>query len=35
MYLLDTNICIYAIKSKSSGVMKKISDNITHRIFIS
>ena len=35
MYLLDTNICIYAIKSKSSGVVKKISENITHRIFIS
>jgi tRNA(fMet)-specific endonuclease VapC len=35
MYLLDTNICIYAIKQKSEKLLKKIHDCINSKIFIS
>jgi tRNA(fMet)-specific endonuclease VapC len=35
MYLLDTNICIYAIKKKSNQVLDKISANYGHGIYIS
>jgi len=35
MYLLDTNICIYAIKKKSDGLLEIISQNLENGIFIS
>ena len=35
MYLLDTNICIYAVKRKPSQVIKKIAENMNDGIFIS
>ncbi|MBN2619084.1 MAG: type II toxin-antitoxin system VapC family toxin [Spirochaetales bacterium] len=35
MYLLDTNICIYAIKNKPKSVLKKISENFNNGIYIS
>ena len=35
MYLLDTNICIYAIKNKTQTVLKKISENFNNGIYIS
>ncbi len=35
MYLLDTNICIYAIKKRSPRVIEKISENLTEGIYIS
>jgi tRNA(fMet)-specific endonuclease VapC len=35
MYLLDTNICIYAIKKKSPQILDKIAKNIKNGIFIS
>lgn len=35
MYLLDTNICIYAIKNKPTCVLKRISENFNNGIYIS
>ena len=35
MYMLDTNICIYAIKNKPEQVLKKIKNNIHKGICIS
>ncbi|MGL1891418.1 MAG: type II toxin-antitoxin system VapC family toxin [Spirochaetaceae bacterium] len=35
MYLLDTNICIYAIKNRPLNVLKKISENFSDGIYIS
>ena len=35
MFLLDTDICIYAIKKKSQTVLTSISDNIHRGIYIS
>jgi len=35
MYLLDTNICIYAIKKKSEDLLEKLSMNLENGIFIS
>lgn len=35
MYLLDTNICIYAIKNKSESVLRKIFENFNKGIYIS
>ncbi|MBN1410379.1 MAG: type II toxin-antitoxin system VapC family toxin [Spirochaetales bacterium] len=35
MFLLDTNICIYAIKKKSDLVLDNISANFKHGIYIS
>jgi tRNA(fMet)-specific endonuclease VapC len=35
MFLLDTNICIYAIKRKSDLLLEKISSNLKHGIYIS
>ncbi|MBN1700167.1 MAG: type II toxin-antitoxin system VapC family toxin [Spirochaetales bacterium] len=35
MFLLDTNICIYAIKKKSDLVLDNISINFKHGIYIS
>ncbi|MBU1219049.1 type II toxin-antitoxin system VapC family toxin [Myxococcota bacterium] len=35
MFLLDTNICIYAIKKKPVSVLDKIKENVNSGIFIS
>ncbi len=35
MYLLDTNICIYAIKKKSENLLQKLSINFEKGILIS
>jgi tRNA(fMet)-specific endonuclease VapC len=35
MYLLDTNICIYAIKKKSEDLLEKLSRNLENGILIS
>lgn len=35
MYLLDTNICIFAIRKRSQNVIKRISENLDKGIFIS
>jgi tRNA(fMet)-specific endonuclease VapC len=35
MYLLDTNICIYAIKKKSENLLQKLSMNLEKGILIS
>ena len=35
MYLLDTNICIFAIKKKPEIVLKKLKDKISDGIYIS
>ncbi len=35
MYLLDTNICIFAIKKKPEIVLKKLKEMITDGIYIS
>lgn len=35
MYLLDTNICIYAIKSKSQNLLDKVEFEFKNGIFIS
>ena len=35
MYLLDTNICIYAIKRKSENLLQKLSMNLEKGILIS
>jgi tRNA(fMet)-specific endonuclease VapC len=35
MFLLDTNICIYAIKKKPELVLKRISANLRNGIYIS
>ena len=35
MYLLDTNICIYAIKKKSENLLQKLSMNFEKGILIS
>ena len=35
MYLLDTNICIYAIKNKPESVLMKIKEKSRNGIFIS
>ena len=35
MYLLDTNICIYAIKKKSENLLQKLSMNLEEGILIS
>jgi tRNA(fMet)-specific endonuclease VapC len=35
MYLLDTNICIYAIKKKSVGLLEKLSMNLENGILMS
>ena len=35
MYLLDTNICIYAIKNKPISVLKRIKENSRFGIYIS
>ena len=35
MYLLDTNICIYAIKKKSEDMLEKLSRNLENGILIS
>ncbi len=35
MYLLDTNICIFAIKNKPEIVLKRIQENFTQGIYIS
>ena len=34
-YMLDTNICIYAIKNKPEGVLEKLRENINPGICIS
>lgn len=34
-YMLDTNICIYAIKNKPEQVLKRIKDNIENDLCIS
>ncbi len=35
MYLLDTNICIFAIKKKPEILLKRIQENFTQGIYIS
>lgn len=35
MYLLDTNICIYAIKKKSEALLEKLARNVENGILIS
>ncbi len=35
MYLLDTNICIFAIKKRPETVLKKMKDKIIDGIYIS
>ncbi|MFP3041820.1 type II toxin-antitoxin system VapC family toxin [Treponema primitia] len=35
MYLLDTNICIYSIKKKSPGILKKLQKNRKNGLAIS
>ena len=35
MYLLDTNICIFAIKNKPETVLKKLKEKISDGIYIS
>ena len=35
MYMLDTNICIYAIKNKPEHVLERIKSNIHHGLCIS
>jgi tRNA(fMet)-specific endonuclease VapC len=35
MYLLDTNICIFAIKKKSEDLLEKLSRNLENGILIS
>ena len=35
MYLLDTNICIYAIKNRSESVIQKVKSYLPHQIKIS
>ena len=35
MYLLDTNICIYAIKNKPEQVLEKLKQNLSNGICIS
>lgn len=35
MFLLDTNICIYAIKKKPVSVLDKIKENVNSGIYIS
>jgi len=35
MYMLDTNICIYAIKNKPELVLQRLKDNLQHGLFIS
>ncbi|MBI9055946.1 MAG: type II toxin-antitoxin system VapC family toxin [Bacteroidales bacterium] len=35
MYLLDTNICIFAIKNKPESVLKKLKEKISDGIYIS
>ena len=35
MYLLDTNICIYLIKSKSESLLERIESEDAYNIFIS
>jgi tRNA(fMet)-specific endonuclease VapC len=35
MYLLDTNICIFAINKKSIKVLNYIKDNIVNGLYIS
>ena len=35
MYLLDTNICIYAIKNKPISVLERIKENSRFGIYIS
>jgi len=35
MYLLDTNICIFAIKKRPEIVLKRLKDKITDGIYIS
>ena len=35
MYLLDTNICIFAIKGKSHRLLEKISEHLKNGIYIS
>lgn len=35
MYLLDTNICIFAIKKRPEGILGKIQKNLDHGIFVS
>ena len=34
-YMLDTNICIYAIKNKPEQVLEKLKQNLSNRICIS
>ena len=35
MYLLDTNICVFAIKKKFPSLLEKIHNNVNNGIFIS
>jgi tRNA(fMet)-specific endonuclease VapC len=35
MYLLDTNICIYAIKNRPEGILKRIFEKSSDGIFLS
>lgn len=35
MYMLDTNICIYAIKNKPEQVLQKLKDNLSKGLCIS
>jgi tRNA(fMet)-specific endonuclease VapC len=35
MYLLDTNICIYAIKKKQNALLERIHNNFSKGIYIS
>ena len=34
-YMLDTNICIYAIKNKPEQVLRRLKENMQHGLFIS
>jgi tRNA(fMet)-specific endonuclease VapC len=34
-FMLDTNICIYAIKKKPAGVFRKLQDNLSKGLCIS
>ncbi|MBQ6986928.1 MAG: type II toxin-antitoxin system VapC family toxin [Oscillibacter sp.] len=34
-YMLDTNICIYAIKKRPPEVLRRLKDNMEHGLFVS
>ena len=33
-YMLDTNICIYAIKNKPEQVLEKLKENLSNGMYI-